>query len=207
LSWRRRLVENMRIDSSFENPDKSHIYSIQDFLKRGQREFLSLLAEWCRQIEVKRKFDTILHSVEDFIVIMEENENSIFITDSSFDPEYPILAKVRGVAFPEVSEGFSDPLRIVGLYTQEKFMDEDNGSREEEIREPEGKEEEFEPEILGDILKEFQKSNLELLLPYSGESDQDGEVEPYAMIKILDENRKMLQSDENRKFEISLMLD
>ncbi|MDE5849457.1 MAG: GNAT family N-acetyltransferase, partial [Muribaculaceae bacterium] len=65
LSWRRRLIENLRIDSSFENPDKSHIYSIQDFLKRGQREFLSLLAEWCRQIEVKRKFDTILHSVED----------------------------------------------------------------------------------------------------------------------------------------------
>ena len=108
-SWRKteelsgNLYTTIQYDSEDGN-DNTHIYSIQDFLKDKNSPFLAELADWCREIESSRQCNTIVHSQQDFIAIFSENENSIFLTYDTFDPEFPILAKVVAVILPELGD-------------------------------------------------------------------------------------------------------
>lgn len=185
-SWR-ELKKIVNSSASSEKPlPVSHIYSIKKFFDNGETGFLSQLAGWCSDIEFSRRVDTIVHSRKDFLAIMAENENSIFFTDTSFDPENPILAKVRGVVFPEVSQATEEPIKIVGLYIRSILV----------------------YEIRDLILRWFDRTELELLLPYSGKITHGGRsVQPYAMIKPLTENTHFLSENDNLMIEISLMLD
>lgn len=184
-SWR-ELKEVASSETPYEKHlPVSHIYSIKKFFDTGKMEFLSQLAEWCSNIEISRHVNTIVHSRKDFLTIMAENENSIFFTDTSFNPENPILANVRGVVFPEVPETTEEPIRIVGLYIRNILV----------------------YEIRDLILRWFGRSKLELLLPYSGKFTHEGGIQPYAMIKPLTENIDIFSENENLLIEISLMLD
>lgn len=207
VSWRQKKEVESLSTSSGEACRSMNIYSVSDFFRRGQNEFLRELADLCRKIEHSRQCDTILHSEKDFIAIMAENENSIFFTDCSFDPEYPILAKVKGVAFPELSEDPSEPLRLVGLYSQTQLHEQAEKHNEEGISSSYEREEAFASEIRELILERFHRTHLELLLAFSSSKSESGRVEPYAMIKILDENGNLKLKNENFRLDISLMLD
>ena len=114
-SWRtlqKITVEDSDIEDSLTCP---HIYSVKEFLKEGKTAFIEQLADWCREIEFSRHNNTIIHSRQDFLIIMAENENSIFLSSTSFNPEFPILAHVKAVAFPEPPDSPNEPLRVVGL--------------------------------------------------------------------------------------------
>ncbi|MDE5585367.1 MAG: GNAT family N-acetyltransferase, partial [Muribaculaceae bacterium] len=110
----RRIFKTTK--SKVEGKSKMNIYSFRDIFTRGNNKLIKQISEWCRRRELESKAPTIIHSQEDLIIAMAENENSIFLTDETFDLEYPILAKVRGVVFPEVSEEADTPIRVVGMY-------------------------------------------------------------------------------------------
>lgn len=60
------------------------------------------LAEWCVRCEFNSDRPVMLHSVEDMVTVIAENENAIFFTNCSSDQEYPNLANVVAVGFPDV---------------------------------------------------------------------------------------------------------
>lgn len=203
-----RSIETYRQDT--EEPKNSndalHIYSMAEYRKKyGNGRFLEELAEWCMKEESLRKNNTILHSREDMLTVMAENENCVFLTDSVFNPEYPILARVKAVAFPELPEGPEGPLRVAGLYIASSASRMGKEGDGEEDKQRRG--EDMEREILEAILKRFQKQEMETLrgVKNAYEKGKRG-VSPYAMIKPLDENENKPEN-ENPTFEISLMLD
>lgn len=66
------------------------------------------LAAWCVSRELESGGPSMLHSAEDFVVAMAENENAIFFTAPASGQEYPILANLVAVAFPDDSVGSID---------------------------------------------------------------------------------------------------
>ena len=180
-----------------------NIYTIKELIKNGN-PFADQLADWCIKIEHSRHSNTILHSHQDMMAIMEENENSIFLTETTFDPEFPILTKVRCVAFPGLPECPEDPLRISELFIRAK---EDGVTSKSQEREGTTLSIcNYEIAMLDTLLREFNRTSLELVIPYSRKGNKNEEEEPYAMTKILDNNENA-NLNENCKFEISLMLD
>ena len=164
--------------------DDLHIYSVKDFLKEEHRSFIGQIAEWCIGIERTRRHNTMVHSKVDLIAAMAENENSIFITHSTFNPEYPILAKVVGLVFPELPKDENEPLLIAGLYTSGK---------------------EIVNSILEATLRKFGKKELDFYVAANGTTTAE-RVVPYAMVKRLRSNENFYRN-EIATFEISLMLD
>ena len=203
LSWRKQTSFEKGECGVDQGNDLLHIYSIRDLFQRGKIEFLNQLAEWCREIERKSNIgNRILHSQQDMLAIMEENENSIFLTESSFDPEYPILRKVSSVIFPELSEASDKPLRIVGHFTRNdkgyiKEADTDVTLTEQP---------KLRPEQVDAILTRFKRTKLQLIEPSTGPIGETYGEEPYAMVKLISTNAKQ-HINENTKFEICLMLD
>lgn len=183
-------------NENFEEKRRLYNYTFQDFLKRGNFGFITEIAQWCSNIEKRSVNDIVLlHSVKDMMAIIQENENSFFLTDSSFDPEFPILTKVKAVVFPKEIE---DKLRhwvITRIYhhaddTFYTSIDPDVG---------------LPNELLYSIKKIQPDLELVLDLPYSGKNKRVVDLSPYAMIKPLGKDKLIL--NENRVFNISLMLD
>lgn len=195
-SYRRQIEFHRTSKSLYASISKMNIYTIRDFPEKG--EFLIKLAEECRKIELNRKHPTIVHSTEDFLAIISENENSFFLTESSFDPEYPILAKVRAIVFPEFSDHKTDTMRIVGFYDMKNLI---KGNVTSDLSY-----EDIEQDITESIFLKFGFSRIEFLIPFEWDDDKNGEVVPYAMIKFL-ESKESFSINEKRNFEISLMLD
>ena len=172
-----------------------NIYTFQAFFERGKDGFLRDMANWCRERERPNdRYVTLRHSEEDFLTILSENENSFFLTDCSFDPEYPILAKVAAVVLPTTYDKKNIRWSIVGFYLKDN--DKCDLSSDNEFKIPE--------EITDAIIKASSDSCVELNLPYTGTDRRVGE--PYAMVKILSENEN-IKKYENLTYKISLMLD
>lgn len=196
----RQVIEKTEGSNKATNP-KMYIYTIKDFLSNGKKSFVEQIAEWCCEIEINRRgVISLQHSKQDMFTAMVENENSFFLTDSSIDLEYPILANVAAVGFPELPKNTNEPMRIVGWYsTKEKSnSQEQSKQREQEMK--------INERQLSFLLSEIINPSIELLLPYTGESMAASGVEPYAMIKPLNKDTD-LPNLANQKIEISLMLD
>lgn len=200
-SWRVPNTYRYNVEKSDESGVNLHIYSIHDFLQYGKRWLVDELAEWCRKQELSRSNSTIVHSRRDMLAVMEENENSFFLTGDTLDPEYPILTNVVAVVFPELSESQEDPIRVVGLYTDnnnsdrihlEKNYDFSYGNLAYEIRKS--------------IFLRFDALEIQIMEPMPASGYEDKETFPYAMIKPLDQNAKFMKN-ENLAIDISLMLD
>lgn len=199
-SW--RMLETFKCyGGDSEKAKDLHIYSVKGFREKGKRDFLEKLADWCQEKELSRRYDTIVHSQRDMLTVMEENENTIFITDESFDPEYPSLAKVVAVVFPELSECPEDPLRVVGLY--ERSEDEEKGCYKSGVDFPDAY---SVYNIRKAILEKFHAAEMQILMPVHDRNLEQGGTSPYAMIKPLDKKANSLKI-ENRAIEICLMLD
>lgn len=200
-SYRRHQIYNILFPLRKESRIKMNIYTIRDFLKQGKKTFIDRLAEWCCEIEsVHNSYPTILHSKKDMLAIMQENENSFFLTDDTFEPEYPILTKVRTVIFPEFPESSNNKIRIVGWYSQERIT----LPKEITIKNSYSSDNIMEEEIANLSLK-FFKPTIEFILPIVKGSEIGG-VEPYAMIKEIKDN-DFFRRNVNPEFNISLMLD
>ncbi|MDE6380442.1 MAG: GNAT family N-acetyltransferase [Muribaculaceae bacterium] len=210
-SWREREKFISKGTLSENHEEKLNIYSIKDFFRQEYRHFLEEAAECCRERELSRRNDTIVHSKRDFLTAMAENENSIFLTYPSFDPEYPILAKTVGIAFPELPEGKDESLHIVGLYLRPEQSEIDSEASEAFLT-GEGKEglkrtkeTAIRNAVLEAIARKFERDEFEIYNPRT-ESQPDGRRDAYAMVKRLFKNEN-LDENENLTFEISLMLD
>lgn len=181
--------------SGFEGKCNLYIYTFKSLLNRGKSLFVEEVAKWCCNKEKLRgESTTILHSTQDMMAIIYENENSFFVTECSFDPEYPILAEVMAVVFPTPSEDENKILSIIGLYLREEgYL---QSSRDPIISLP--------ADIKLAIIKHFHGYDIELNLPYTG-TDQIEKV-PYAMIKPVKDNDNSQKSD-IKMYDISLMLD
>ncbi len=189
-----RLIKQIS-RTCFDNKSKMNIYTFRYFFDEGNYDFLNELAQWCREREKPNlTYVSLKHSRKDFVTIMLENENSFFLTEPSFDPKYPILAKVRAVVFPAEVDEKNHRWRIVGIFLRdvEEFFSE----KEEDFK--------FSSEIFSAIQSLHSECKLELCLSYIG--TLRGEVEPYAMVKFLDRD-EISDNFENLPFNISLMLD
>lgn len=194
-SYRRcEMMKNEKSDA----PASLHIYTFAELFERGNMEFICDLAQWCCDREKQdNRCVSILHSKKDMVAIMAENENSFFITESTFDPEYPILAKVMCVVFPTNPDEEKKLWGIVGIYIKEN--NEDILSELSQVRLPE--------KIRDTIQKIHPDYDVELNLPYTGrELMKQGKAESYAMVKCIAENENY-KNIENQIFKISLMLD
>ena len=182
-------------NENYDNKSKMHIYTFQDFSKRDKTRFIDEIAQWCSGLEKLRDHGvTLLHSKKDMLTIIEENENSFFLTDLSFDPEYPILAKVKAVVFPSISKEKNGCWGIEGIFYKDQtciFHDDLFES--------------IPKELLGSIMSIHPDLSLEINLPYRGGDIKSASVSPYAMVKPL--NTEKIPKNENRVFKISLMLD
>ncbi len=201
-SYRKRQTIDIPLNAYKDAKSEMYIYTIRDFLTHGKTSFIDQLAEWCCEIERKRKsFPTILHSRKDMLTIMAENENSIFLTDYTFDPEYPILANVSAVVFPELPTEEEQRIKIIGLYSERILcyskinIGINTTAIDNSIM-----------SMITSISHRFHKSKIEFLLPNISNTFENREEEPYAMIKPM-RNIDILDKNENQKFEISLMLD
>ncbi|MDE6479227.1 MAG: GNAT family N-acetyltransferase [Muribaculaceae bacterium] len=191
-SFRHCQVLNNEKSSS---KSKLHIYTFQEFLKSGNFGFIEDIAQWCIDLEKRATHGiTLLHSKKDMITVIEENENSFFLTDSSFDSEYPILAKVKAVVFPRVSDEKNGRWEINGIYN----VDSSGISYNDHfIAIPK--------EIIESLMSIHPDLSLEFNLPLCSEVRSEGEVSPYAMVKPL--GNEKIPKNENPVFKISLMLD
>ncbi|MDE6561628.1 MAG: GNAT family N-acetyltransferase [Muribaculaceae bacterium] len=181
-----------------EGQTKMYIYTFKEFFERKNLEFISKVAQWCCDREKPEPHSaTILHSKKDMIAIMAENENSFFITDQSFDPEYPILAKIRAVVFPTAPNEKNDTWGIVGIFLKEKEECISSDAPMVSL-----------PDEIADVIQEtYPDMFLEFKLPYTGRELRIGvEAIPYAMTKTLEENENIIEC-ENPSYEIYLMLD
>ena len=200
-SWRESSTYRKRNYLTDFLGHKLNIYSIIKFIDRGKTTFLDELADFCREIESSRKHDTILHSRKDMLAIMAENENSIFLTDHTFDPEYPILTKVIAIAFPELPERSGEPLKIVGLYKKQ-----DMEERSEEIFIENHSEHQIAYEIREAIMSWFNQSEMQIISPIGSDNHEERGLIPYAMFKLISDTSDFTQN-EIPTIEISLMLD
>ncbi len=202
-SFRKRLVLDIPEIHAEDGKSKMYIYTIRDFLEKGKKSFVDDIAEWCNKIEMSNGYiPTIQHSKTDMMAVMAENENSIFLTECTFDPEYPILAKVMGVMFLEIPDDINKPLRIIGMYFKDKHcIFRESNIQNDNVHLPIIK------DTISAIIRKYPDINkIEFLIPYVGESTCISGVEPYAMIKPI-KNKGFFCKNENIKFNISLMLD
>lgn len=200
-SWRIPKIYRYEGEKSGESTMDMNIYSIHDFLQNGKVEFVHELADWCRMHELSRRNSTIVHSLQDMLAVMEENENSFFITRDTFDPEYPILANVVAVVFPELSERPEDTMRVVGLY-----IDTNNSYRGHQEKCHDLSYYNLALEICKHIFLRFEIVEIQIMEPVAPYGYEENGTVPYAMIKPIDQNAKFLKN-ENPTIEISLMLD
>lgn len=178
--------------------DKMYIYTFKELFEGGKLEFISEVALWCSDLEKQEKdMVTILHSKKDMMAIISENENSFFITDSTFDPEYPILAKVRAVVFPTRPDEEKKIWSIKGMYLRDKGECISSNASQISL-----------PKNITDVIRSlYPDYDIEISLPYIGDEIIRGEgIYPYAMVKPIGDFRKFIKN-ENSKFKISLMLD
>ncbi len=179
-------------------PEKLYIYTFREVFEMGKRDFVREVAVWCSEIEKESKNkNTLLHSPADMIAIITENENSIFITDCTFDLDNPILAKVRAVVFPTpAEEAKSNTWKISGVFFNEDTSEVSNNNHMIII-----------PEFIRATLREkYPDREFVLNLPFGGEEDEIVYKVPYAMVKKIAENKNLLKN-ENELFKIYLMLD
>ncbi len=177
---------------------KLYIYTFRELFELGKNDFIREVAEWCRSREKESRASiTILHSHEDMMAAIRENENSFFLTNDAFDLKYPILAKVRAVVFPSCLE--DDPKEkwsIDGLFLKEDL------ERSSEIASITSL-----PDEIAQILQEkFPDREFVLRLPVSDIEKENVEIMPYAMIKSIEKNDEIAKF-ENPFFKIYLMLD
>ncbi|MDE7347130.1 MAG: GNAT family N-acetyltransferase [Muribaculaceae bacterium] len=198
-SFMTRTEYKRPFDLSDRSVEKMNIYTIKDFFDKDY--FLKDLAEECRKIDERRNPPSIVHSSEDFLTIMSENENSFFLTKPSFDPKYPILANVRAVVFPQPIDNKKDMVRIVGVYDIENLLEYEEHSQTNNLSRDVSKR-----EIIDEIFLKYGYTRIEFLMPCSDVKEENGRVVPYAMIKPLGESVNSALN-QNRNFEISLMLD
>lgn len=172
-----------------------YIYTIRDLYESNRKEWMSLIADWCRNIELESEFPTILHSHQDMITVMAENENSIFLTERAIDLKYPNLAKIAAVAFPELPEDINEPAKIVGLY-----MRTNAGDRKDQR--------ETTTSIEDSLYNLYEHRGFFLSLPYESmvEPMRVVEQQPYAMAKALHPEAFFLKY-QDPTFKIFLMLD
>lgn len=86
-------------------------HSIKNIFRNGETGLVRKLAEWCVGREADTLMPTLLHSVDDMVAVMDENENAIFFTDCASGREYENLANLVAVAFPdEISVEASDEM-------------------------------------------------------------------------------------------------
>lgn len=78
---------------------------ISDLPHNLRAEWIGMLATWCSEKERRVECDMMLHSRGDFEAVLRENENAFFLTESTCDPKYPILAKVVSVGLPGAKFG------------------------------------------------------------------------------------------------------
>lgn len=178
-----------------------NIYSIHDMRKKRYSDFIIQLADWCVRIEKEeRKFPTLIHSRKDMMAIFEENENSLFVTDGTFDLEKPNLAKVMAVALPEYKqdENGKEYVAIVGEYLRSSHCSIDSVDDIFETTTSPDVDSALCDFFAGKIVKRIVPCDC-LQIPRRGE-------EPYAMIKELYCNEKLTEN-KNKIFKISLMLD
>ncbi len=183
-----------------QNADKSkmYIYTFKELFELNKNDFIEEVAEWCRNRELEsRALNSILHSQQDMLAVIRENENSFFVTDSSFDLKYPILAKVRAVVFPSLIEGDSSEIwGIDGLFLKEN---QEYNSQSGDILDI--------PQDLSQIIQE-KYPNREFILrtPISNQKIEIMKSQPYAMVKSLVNDGEFAKF-ENQVFKIYLMLD
>ncbi len=183
-----------------QNADKSkmYIYTFKELFELDKNDFIEEVAEWCRNREMEiRASNTILHSKEDMMTVIQENENSFFVTESSFDLEYPILAKVRAVVFPScLEEGSKHVWGIDGVFYRD---DEESGSLVGVCQDL--------PYDLKLILQEkYPDREFILRTPIIKCKNENMEIQPYAMIKSIETDGEFAKY-ENQIFKIYLMLD
>lgn len=202
-SYRTRCI----LESPDNLPDqvnnKMYIYTIKDFCKnRSQIKFIEELAEWCSEIENICSCPSILHTNKDMLAIMAENENSFFLTDRTFDLEYPILAEVHAVVFPEeIKDNSKRILRIVGYYSKQEVEIENIESESNTLIF-----DIFPRNVLKAVFNKFNYTHIEFMFPCIGNMRSNEVPEPYAMIKPMGKNEIFIKN-EKPKFKISLMLD
>lgn len=177
---------------------KMNIYTIRTLKEMGCSEFIEQLAEWCVHIEKEeRKCSTIIHSRKDMMAVIKENENSIFLTNRTFDLKKPNLAEVTAVAFPELkvdSQGRNMAV-LAALYVSRSLGYSDEGENVDKNRE----------EIVRTICNFYFGLTVELIMSCSGMQTPQN-VEPYAMAKNLNANENSKEND-NLTLNIFLMLD
>lgn len=81
---------------------------INEIPLRLRRQWIDTLAQWCVDREKEVGMDKMVHTRIDMESALRENENSFFITDGTIDLEYPILAKIKQVVFPEAKFGIPE---------------------------------------------------------------------------------------------------
>lgn len=95
-----------REDAAFERTDvmgECCPHLVRTLFEKGDMSCIRQLAEWCVAREVESKLPLMIHSVDDMVAVMAENENAIFFTDCRSGQEYRNLANLVAVAFPEDS--------------------------------------------------------------------------------------------------------
>lgn len=79
---------------------------IRNLFRHDDTILVRKLAEWCVAHEMETHMPRMLHSVDDMITVMAENENAIYFTGSTSGKEYRNLANLIAVAFPgDISDG------------------------------------------------------------------------------------------------------
>lgn len=180
-SFRRKIQMTGKPSSEFLD-----VHRVRDLIKFHDYTRTEILAEWCRQQELKYCHASILHSKKDFLTIFKENENSIFLTKDTSHLKYPILANPIAVAFPEIEDG--DEMRVT---VKDIFINQD--------------ETETQDAMLA-LCRYFGVSEISLLKSVCNLNEIRIEGKPYAMIKPLG-NQKESAEFMNHLFRISLMLD
>ena len=199
-------------DGDGTSEDPLAIYSIRDLVMNGQSSFVLEIADWCRGIESSNPFPTLLHSRTDMLAVMRENENSIFVTDSTFNLKKPILAKVRAVLFPDSAPGENSRVRILKSYFRCEGIRKDGFPS---YHHESGSGNEIPELVKNAVCRFYRQSDLSFMIscpdvnepayPYA--NLQECGCRPYAMFKFLNRDRIMFSDFSLPVFDISLMLD
>lgn len=190
---------HMPLKRSLSYPqDKMNIYTFRNLLENGKIEFIRQIAQWCIDRERYSNYPySILHSIEDMMTIISENENSFFITNDSFDLEYPILTGIKAVVFPTSSEDEKCKIwYLTGLFLEKEEEVGTSGTRDLIL-----------PDYIRFVLQQvYPNHDFILNIPFTGEELVTADIDPYAMIKPIEIGDNFLIL-ENQTFKIYLMLD
>lgn len=161
--------------------------------------FLFRLASRCSSEELNRVDSGIIHSPEDLLAAILENENTFILAKESFDAEYPNPDDVAGVVFPNAPVGISGcDVEVLKYYclTSDTIRSTENhvGVRKE---------------VLEGIRCAYQHSNVHLVrceCDVANRSNVDSCGRPYAMAKFIRKGEGYGLSRDSL-FDISLLLD